>query len=695
MIPEVTRGTGGRRLVIACVAALTLSGLVSGGTGLGTAHARADGVPRDGYSLSLVADGIREPDDLREAPDGRLFLIQQTGKVRIVQDGRLLRHPALVMDPANLVSLKNSAGLLSIAFPPGFADAVHKRVYLLYTHSPTVDYPYRHNVVSQWTIDGNVIDPGSEKIVIHLDPLVTDTGGFATSHYGGDMEFGSDRKLYVTAGDLYVASNGQRLDTRNGKVLRYNRDGSIPPSNPFFGTASGENRSIWDYGFRNPFHMAKDSKTGRLILGDVGSSRFEEVNILQPGESGKNYGWALAEGYTTNPALVSPALAYPHTSTGSALFGCAVIGGDVYRPTTSTFPRMNGRFLFADLCQGWLRSINPRTGDVGPPLVTGLNQPVDAAVTSDGSVWILQRHMSDGTPGGLLRLDYVGAPAAPSITTQPSDETSATHGSATFTVFASGSQPLSYQWYRDGAQIDGATSQTYATSSLLGADNGARFKVRVTNSLGFVDSREALLTVTPNNQPEPVITAPMTGGRFAAGDILHLSGTATDVEDVKLPASAFTWDVDLHHNTHTHDIMQPVSGVRHFDVELPRDAEVDVDIFYRVLLSVTDSDGATTTVTTDVLPTLTSFSADTEPSGLGLDLDGVPTTTPLDVPSVVGTTRSLTAALVVVDGDGATWTFDGWSDGQTSATRTFNADADPQTYLALYHSDLPALSPFS
>ena len=694
MIPEVPRGLGGKRLVVGCVAALTLSCLAVGGGGLGAAVANAEGVPRDGYSLSLVADGIGEPDALREAPDGRLFLLQQTGKVRIVQHGRLLRHPALVMDPANLVSLKNSAGLISIAFPPGFADAAHKRVYLLYTHTATADYPYVHNVVSRWTIDGNVIDPTSEKIVIHLDPLVTDTGGFATSHYGGDMEFGPDGKLYVTAGDLYVASNGQRLDTRNGKVLRYNRDGSIPHSNPFYRTLTGENRSIWDYGFRNPFHMAKDPKTGRLLLGDVGSSRFEEVNVLQPGESGKNYGWALAEGYTTDPALVSPVTAYPHVSTGSDYFGCASIGGDVYRPANPTFPRLNGQFLFADFCQGWLRSVNPRTGDLGHPLVTGLNSPVDVAVTANGSAWILQRHMTETGPGGLLRLDYVGVPTAPSITTQPTDATSAIHGSATFTVFASGSQPLTYQWYRDGTLIDGATSPTYSVNSLLSTDNGATFTVRVTNSLGFVDSRQALLTVTPNNQPDPVITTPMVGDLFAAGDTLHLSGTATDTEDGELPASAFTWDVDLHHNTHTHDIMEPVSGVRDLDVELPRDAEVDIDIFYRVSLSVTDSDGATTTITTDVMPELTSFSADTEPSGLGLDLDGVATTTPLDVPSVVGTTRSLAAAPVVVDADGVTWTFDGWSDGVTSTTRTFEADADPQTYLAIYHSD-PPLSPFS
>ncbi|HVQ17857.1 MAG TPA: PQQ-dependent sugar dehydrogenase [Actinomycetes bacterium] len=371
--------------------------------------AHAQGVPHAGYSLSVVADGVYEPHALRLAPGGRLFLLQQTGKVRIVRHGRLLKKPALRLSDTSLVSLKNSAGLLSIAFPPGFAKATTQHVYLLYTHTPTVDYPYRHNVVSRWTINGNVIDPAGEQILIHLDELKTGTGAFATEHYGGDMEFGSDGKLYVTTGDLGTASNGQQLDTRSGKVLRYNRDGSIPSSNPFYATATGENRAIWDYGFRNPFKLAKDRLTGRLVLGDVGSSKFEEVDVLPPGVGGLNYGWALAEGYTpSDPSLVSPVLAYPHSSTTSSLFGCAVIGGDIYRPHTSTFPGIDGRFLFADLCQGWLRTVDPVTGHVGRRLVTGLSSPVDVAVSGNGSVWILQRHMTDTGPGGLLRLDYVG-----------------------------------------------------------------------------------------------------------------------------------------------------------------------------------------------------------------------------------------------------------------------------------------------
>ncbi len=267
-----------------------------------------------GAAVTLVADGIREPAALRTAPDGRLFLLQQAGKVRVVQHGQLRKGSALQIDATQIVEHNNSAGLLGIAFPPDFTTAAVQHVYLLYTHEPMTGYAYRHNVVSRWVINGNTIDAASEEILVHLDPLTDSAGAFATSHYGGDMEFGADGKLYVSTGDLYQAVNGQSLSTLHGKILRYNPDGTIPAANPYVGQLSGRLQAIWSVGLRNPFKLTFDERNGRILMGDVGSTKFEEVNVLPPNSPGLNFGWADVEGYSTDPAYVSPTLAYPHDS---------------------------------------------------------------------------------------------------------------------------------------------------------------------------------------------------------------------------------------------------------------------------------------------------------------------------------------------------------------------------------------------
>ena len=321
---------------------------------------------------------------------------------------------------------------------------------------------------------------------------------------------------------------------------------------------------------RNPFKLTLDQRTGRILIGDVGSTRFEEVNVLPPRNPGLNFGWADVEGYSTDPAYVTPALAYPHDSTTGALAGCAVIGGDVYRPRTSLFPALQGQYLFADFCQGWVRSLDVGTGVVGDIVASGFHAPVDMAVTRGGTIWVAERQLADGTPGGLFRIDPLSSGGAPVITGEPQDTTVASGASARFSVYASGDGSLAYQWYRNGTVISGATSSTLTLPTVASTDSGALFQVRVSNGLGAAWSRSAALTVTANQAPTSTITSPAAGSLFAAGEVLHLAGTGSDPEDGALPPSAFTWEVDLHHNTHVHEVTGPVSGVTSLDVPLSR-----------------------------------------------------------------------------------------------------------------------------
>lgn len=642
----------------------------------------------DGYSLSLVRSGFNKPHAIRYAPDGRLFLLEQDGRVKIVRAGGVAT--ALTIDPAAIVEPGGSAGLLSIAFPPGFATAANQWVYVVYTHAPTAEHDYPHNVVSRFSITGDTIDPGSEQILVHLDSLIGSDGVFKTMHYGGDMEFGADGKLYVSTGDLLIGTNAQSLANRYGKLLRYNPDGTIPNDNPFADTVTGAERAIWSYGLRNPFKIAQDPADGSMLIGDVGSATWEEVNVLPAGASGTNFGWSNTEGYTTDPRFVSPLLAYPHDPALAGVgepHGCAVMGGDVYRPDTATFPRQyRGVFFFADHCEGWIRSIDPDTGAVGPVLVTGLEQPVDMAAAPNGSLMIIQRELDGTFNGTLLRLDYTGvADAAPTISAQPKPATVAIGQRATFEVFAGGTSTLSYQWTKDSAPISGATEATYTLPPAQVADDGTAFAVTVTNDFGEVTSNSAVLTVLDDSPPQAVITSPIDGATFAGGQTLHIRGTGVDDEDGNLPRSAFTWSVVLHHNTHTHPELGPVTGSRSLDFTVPRNTETDPDIYFRIHLQVRDSLGVITEVTRDVVPRTSAMALRTLPAGRSLVLDGAPVATPLDLTAVVGVNRTLTAPPATVSG--TSMVFDSWSTGQLAAEIAFATPAHATTYRAFYRVD--------
>jgi glucose/arabinose dehydrogenase len=665
---------------MAVLATVSLLGLLTPGT------ARAVPVADDAFALTVVASQIKQPHALRTAPDGRIFLVEQTGRVRVIEGGQLLTTPALTLDPAQFIATGGSAGLLSIAFPPDFATAPTKYVYLLYTHTPMAGFAYPHNVVSRFVIQDNTIDLASEEVLVHLDSLNDNNGTMLTQHYGGDIEFGDEGKLYVTTGDLFVSSNGQSLSTRLGKVLRYNGDGSIPTDNPFYGSLTGGLRAIWAYGLRNPFKITYDQPTGRMIIGDVGAATWEEVNVLQPGIGGVNFGWSLTEGYDGgNPAFTDPVLAYPHADDGSDLWGCAVMGGDTYRPATSTFPASYlGKYFFADHCEGWLRTIDPATGQVGPIIMTGLARPVDMAVGADGALWVIQREpATTGTSGALLKLQYAGTTSTrPTITSEPPDAQTALGGSVTFDVIASGTQPLSYQWRRDGQDIPGATGPSYTLDNVQAADDGAGFSVVVSNGAGSDTSRTAVLSVVNDLPPEPVITSPKVGATFAGGTTLTLTGSATDPEDGVLPASAFEWNIVLHHNVHTHPEAGPFTGVRSLTYTIPRVLETAPDIFFRVHLTVTDSDGVSTEVVRDVMPRTVTLSVQTRPWVGSVVIDGQPTPTPTSFLAVVGVKRTLSAQPITVAG--TPMVFDTWNKGVTNATRSFNVPTKDTTYEAYY-----------
>jgi glucose/arabinose dehydrogenase len=611
-----------------------------------------------GFSETRVATGLASPTAMAFAPDGRLFVAQQGGALRVIKNGALLTQPFMTLS----VNSSGERGLLGVAFDPNFAS--NSFVYVYYTTSTS---PI-HNRLSRFTASAanpDVVAAGSEVQLLNLPALSS-----ATNHNGGAIHFGADGRLYVAVGDNANGSNSQSFTTTLGKVLRVNPDGSIPSDNPFLGQTTGINQAIWALGLRNPFNFAVDPTNGRIHVNDVGQDTWEEVNHAI---AGANFGWPQTEG--PNPPGVA-GVRYPIHTYQNAGSSCAITGAAFYRPTTVTFPsEYNGRYFFGDYCGGFIRSLSPPDFATSAGFATGISSLVDIQVHPDGSLWYLARG-----GGEVFRVQFTGA-IAPSISAHPASVTVAAGQSASFSVTASGTAPLQYQWQRNGVNIANANSPTY-TLTATAADNGAMFRALVSNSAGSALSNAATLTVLTNAAPTGQITAPVNGTSYRGGQTFTFAGNASDPEDGTLPPSAFTWRVDFHHDDHSHPHMPPTSGITSGTFTIADRGETSANVFYRVSLTVTDSAGLTHTSSVDVRPLTSVVRIESNVANAQLTLDGAPITAPFSFTGVEGIIRTLGVVTPQTTG-GTTYDFVSWSDGG-QATHEIVTPTNDTTFTALF-----------
>jgi glucose/arabinose dehydrogenase len=409
--------------------------------------------------LQQIASGLIAPNDLTSVGDGRLFVNQQDGLIRIVQNNALLATPFLDLS-ARLVASTGERGLLGLAFHPGYNDPSSPGFGKFYTYSsepvtgaadftvPKTTAFDHQSVVAEWQVSAgnpNLADPASRREVLRVDEP-------QANHNGGKLAFRpGESYLYISLGDGGASNdvgdghnpaigNGQDLTTVLGKILRIDpidpaltagspdpvsANGSyrVPASNPFIssGTAVHE---IYAYGLRNPFRFSFDVPTNRLIAGDVGQKNIEEVDFV---EAGKNYGWNRKEGSflfnpsdasitpdpSPDPALVDPVLEYSHDD-GSAIIGGFVergtgvpalsgmyVFGDFVAPDTGT-----GRLFYSDFSGGLIQEL--RIGDPERDLgifLKGFGQD------DNGEVYAL----GDGGADGGVVLKLISIPATPTI----------------------------------------------------------------------------------------------------------------------------------------------------------------------------------------------------------------------------------------------------------------------------------------
>ena len=318
-----------------------------------------------------------------QAPDGRLFIAEQGGALRVVKNGALLAPPFATIG----VDAAGERGLIGVTLDPAFANNG-----FVYVHSTRSDGSgVSHNRVSRLTASGDVAAAGSEVALVDLPNLSS-----ATNHNGGALHFGADGKLYVAVGDNATPSKSQDLADPFGKLLRFNDDGSIPNDNPFYATQSGLARAVWAYGLRNPFTFAVQPGTGRIHINDVGQGAWEEINLGAPGA---NFGWPASEGPDNVGAdITAPLFSYKHSDAnplgsgpGGFFKGFAIAGGAFY-PATGTFPAgYRDQYYFADFVSRFVGRIDAANGNAAYAFATLSDAPVDLLVGLDGALYVLTR----------------------------------------------------------------------------------------------------------------------------------------------------------------------------------------------------------------------------------------------------------------------------------------------------------------
>ncbi|MBP4139052.1 PQQ-dependent sugar dehydrogenase [Flavobacterium geliluteum] len=615
---------------------------------------------------------IREGLSLEQSSDGRIFIAERAGIVKVFQNSTV----STVFTVTTVTD--NEQGLLGLTLHPNFAT--NGFIYLFYAINDGAIIRHR---IERVQID-NANQVVSRQEILLLEPI---GGGF---HNGGDLKF-FNGFLYVTVGDSQQNTNSQDLDTYKGKILRITEDGLPAPGNPFYGSGSVQRQSIWVYGFRNPWRLVPNVTANKLFVLDVGTS-WEEINEIS-NPTIRNYGWGHPQGgdgnQTETNLFTNPIFTYATGSIGNAL-----TNGLLYNPTTPRYPNLQGKFIIKDFVRNAIRSFDPTITDpVSTEFYTAPHQQaLGMMLGNDGYIY----YCAYGNNGALIKLDYIET-AAPTIVNHPLSQSIMETYPVTFNVTASGIGQT-YQWQFNNVNINGATDASYTIPNVTTADAGA-YRVVVTNTAGSVTSNPATLTITPfSNAPTVNLVSPLSTLKWNADDIIHFEATATDTEDGILPASAFSWSMDLFHEDvpgagHSHPGASP-QGVKSGDFIASNQGEKTPNVWYRFTIKVTDSNGLTATKFVDIRPNLVDVTTTSSPALLNLEFNQKPVVAPATKQVVANATLQTLNAPTPQYVSNIRYDFDHWSQGG-AVNQTFQAPASGTiTYTAFYTATTLQSAPY-
>ncbi len=748
-----------------------------------------------GFSDTVAFSGLNHPTAIRFASDGRVFVIEKGGRLEVF-DGLSDPSPTIVADLGTEVDDYWDRGLLGLALDPSFPATPY--VYLLYTYDappggtapvwndacPTPPGPNTDGCVVSGRLVRIQVSPSDQEVGSPLVLIKDQWCQQFPSHSIGDLAFGPDGKLYLSAGEgasFTFADYGQNGNpcadppggaltppTAEGGALRAQSpnhahgpavlNGSLLRLDPTTGNAAGDNpdagaadpnlRRIVAYGFRNPFRFAFRPGTSELWLGDVGWNDWEEINrIPTPPAAVQDYGWPCYEGARPQPGYQSagldictklystgtaapPYYTYNHGDDVESGDGCPTTQGSVvsaigfYSGTSYPAP-YHGALVFGDHSREclWTMPLGAN-GQPDPAQVQVLESnaanPVDVQSGPNGDLYYVDFdggtiHRISYSPSGSCAdgtflaeyhnsVDLSGPPVltrcegainnnwgtgspAPGVT---SDDFSVrwtgrfTFAAGTYTFTSTADDGI--RVYVDGVlRIDDWKLQSATTQQATVQLTAGVHTVEVDY---FENTGQAVAQLSwaqsgnANTPPAPAIDTPLPTLTYAAGDPIAFSGHATDAEDGALPASRLSWTLQIHHCTsqgcHVHDVQQ-WNGVSSGTLNAP---DHDYPSHLELILTATDSAGATGTTSVTLDPKTVDLTFRTTPAGLSLVVGSSNDTAPFTRTVIVNSASSVSAPATQQLG-GMSYAFSSWSDGG-AATHNLTAPAADATYTATY-----------
>ncbi|HYH58507.1 MAG TPA: PQQ-dependent sugar dehydrogenase [Thermoleophilaceae bacterium] len=628
-----------------------------------------------GFEQLVLASGIGVPTAIDWAPDGRMFVAEKPGLVRVVNPGTA-PETSLVLDLSRRVNGYGDRGLLGLAVANDFARTGH--VYLLYTleiNRRRQDGPKTARL-TRITIGPDNHVRGRERVILgrdgskpcrRLSNARDCIPANAAQHTIGTVRAAGDGTLWVGSGDAFGQNSRfddvfhtSRAKSLAGKIIHIDRRGRGLPGHPFCRRDDDLTHTctkVYAEGFRNPFRFTLDGKTP--IVGDVGLEAREEIDVVLPG---RDYGWPCYEGtihtpvFALQPRCIRQYRA-PERRSGPitplfdyAGFPGAVVVGPVFG-ARSWPKRFRDRLYFGDYTRGFISTLDLDTGR-DASFGTELGSPVAIERSPRGNLAYV-----DIAAGEVREIAYSPdnmAPVAQAVRSSGS-------GPVPLLVYfsARGSadpegQPLTYHWsFGDGTTGSGRdVSHLYTTAG--------NFTVRMTVTDPAGRSAVKLLRVSPGNtQPRVEIVAPASGSLYTAGKTLLLHARATDPEDGRIPSRAIVWKVRLDHRGHKHFLLDGLRG-RRAGFRVPTDHTADT--FVVITATATDSGGLQHATAVAAYPRTANVTIESDPTGAPVTFGDGNATAPVSGEHAVGFETVLSTA-PSFEHDGRRFRFARWSDG--------------------------------
>jgi glucose/arabinose dehydrogenase len=658
---------------------------------VGVGSARAATLPT-GFEERTVASGLSQPTSIAWAPDGRMFIAQQYGKVFVLTTtGSLVQ----LLDIGNHVNKDSDRGLEGIAVDSDFAN--NHYLWLLYVYEPTpspgtiprtsrltrVTVANDNTASAETTVLGTIGTPPCPAPSNTVDCIPADY----LSHMVGTVRSDPDGTLWIGDGDSsdYNNVDPQALRTYNeqslsGKIIHIDRNGNGLPGHAFCPSDTDLTHvctKLYGKGFRNPYRFALRPGTGPSI-GDVGWNNWEELSLATG--PGKNYGWPCYEGanHTTGykdltecqteyakegtpQADTPPDYQYPHTTVQN--YSAAIMGGPVY-PGGAYPSDFNGNVFIGDYVLSFIKRLQINSSGQ----VTGATDfdtngpvPVDLELGPGNDLYYVDFGDGNAGTGSVKRIVYTPTnrtPIAQATATPTFGPPGVNISFSSAGTYDPDNDPITYDWDFG----DATAHSTQANPSHVYANAGEYdAKLTVTDSHGAQGTATAHVSVG-NTPPVAAIQAPVNGSEYLVGQTMELRGKATDAEDGNLTGSSLQWQVNLLHNTHVHTITGLTGNLTSFPIRTDHDA----NSHYHITLTATDSAGRSDQKTVDIWPKAVNLTFTSSPPGAPITYGGTVTNAPYVQQSAIGFQSTISADPTFVSG-GTTYDFAGWSDGGARA----------------------------